>query len=110
MSGGDASIEDMIASTRRGVLITRFWYIRPLNPRTVSVTGITRDGTFLIEDGRISRPVNNFRFNQSLVELLASRGDARRADPGSRRREQLGRGADRGAGAQSARVQPLEYE
>lgn len=72
MSGGDASIEDMIASTRRGVLITRFWYIRPLNPRTVSVTGITRDGTFLIEDGRISRPVNNFRFNQSLVELLAS--------------------------------------
>jgi predicted Zn-dependent protease len=52
------------------VLITRFWYIRPLNPRTISYTGITRDGTFLIENGRITRPVNNFRFNQSLVELL----------------------------------------
>ena len=72
MAGGDASIEDMIRSVRRGVLITRFWYIRPLNPRTISYTGITRDGTFLIENGRISRPVNNFRFNQSLVELLGS--------------------------------------
>ena len=70
MSGGDASTEDMIRSIRRGVLITRFWYIRPLNPRTLSYTGITRDGTFLIENGRISRPVNNFRFNQSLVALL----------------------------------------
>ena len=70
MAGGDASTEDMIRSFRRGVLITRFWYIRPLNPRTLSYTGITRDGTFLIENGRISRPVNNFRFNQSLVELL----------------------------------------
>ena len=70
MSGGSDSIEAMIASTRRGVLITRFWYIRGLNPRTISYTGLTRDGTFLIEDGRISRPVNNFRFNQSLVELL----------------------------------------
>ena len=70
MSGGDASVEDMIRSIRRGVLITRFWYIRPLNPRTLSYTGITRDGTFLIENGRVARPVNNFRFNQSLVELL----------------------------------------
>ncbi len=70
MSGGDASVEDMIRSVRRGVLITRFWYIRPLNPRTLSYTGITRDGTFLIENGRVARPVNNFRFNQSLVELL----------------------------------------
>ena len=72
MSGGDASTEDMIRSIRRGVLITRFWYIRPLNPRTLSYTRITRDGTFLIENGRISRPVNNFRFNQSLVALLES--------------------------------------
>jgi predicted Zn-dependent protease len=70
MAGGDASVEEMIRSVRRGVLITRFWYIRPLNPRTISYTGITRDGTFLIENGRITRPVNNFRFNQSLVELL----------------------------------------
>ena len=72
VSGGDATLEDMIGSTKRGVLITRFWYIRPLNPRTVAFTGLTRDGTFLIENGRISRPVTNFRFNQSLMDLLAN--------------------------------------
>jgi predicted Zn-dependent protease len=72
MSGGNASLEDMIKSTRRGVLITRLWYIRGLNPRIVSYTGLTRDGTFLIENGKIARPVNNFRFNQSLTELLAN--------------------------------------
>ena len=72
VSGGDATVEDMIASIKRGVLITRFWYIRPLNPRTVAFTGLTRDGTFLIENGRISRPVTNFRFNQSLMDLLAN--------------------------------------
>jgi predicted Zn-dependent protease len=70
MSGGDASLADLIASVKRGVLISRFWYIRALNPRMLSQTGITRDGTFLIENGRISRPVTNFRFNQSLAELL----------------------------------------
>ncbi len=70
MSGGSESIEDMIKTIRRGVLITRFWYIRPLNPRILSQTGLTRDGTFLIENGKISRPVTNFRFNQSLAELL----------------------------------------
>ena len=72
LSGGDTSVEDMIASIKRGVLITRFWYIRPLNPRTVAYTGLTRDGTFLIENGRVSRPVTNFRFNQSLMDLLAN--------------------------------------
>lgn len=72
VSGGDATLEDMIGSIKRGVLITRFWYIRPLNPRTVAYTGLTRDGTFLIENGRISRPVTNFRFNQSLMDLLAN--------------------------------------
>ena len=72
MSGGDATLEDMIASVKRGVLITRFWYIRPLNPRIASQTGLTRDGTFLIENGKITRPVTNFRFNQSLTELLAN--------------------------------------
>ncbi|HET9358967.1 MAG TPA: metallopeptidase TldD-related protein [Vicinamibacterales bacterium] len=70
MSGGDASVEDMIKSVKRGVLLSRFWYIRPLNPRIISHTGLTRDGTFLIENGRISRPVTNFRFNQSLADLL----------------------------------------
>src|SRR5205814_2833199 len=71
MSGGDAGVDDMIKATKRGVLITRFWYIRPLNPRIVSFTGLTRDGTFLIENGKIARPVTNFRFNQSLADLLA---------------------------------------
>ena len=70
MIGGRASLNDMISSTQRGVLISRFWSIRGLNPKTISYTGLTRDGTFLIENGKISRPVNNFRFNQSLVELL----------------------------------------
>jgi predicted Zn-dependent protease len=70
MSGGEASVEDMIKSVKRGVLLSRFWYIRPLNPRIISHTGLTRDGTFLIENGKISRPVTNFRFNQSLAELL----------------------------------------
>jgi predicted Zn-dependent protease len=70
MEGGDATVEDMIASIGRGVLITRFWYIRGLNPRTIAYTGLTRDGTFLIENGRITRPVTNFRFNQSMVSLL----------------------------------------
>lgn len=70
LEGGTDSLESMIASTERGVLLTRFWYIRPLNPRILSQTGLTRDGTFLIENGKISRPVKNFRFNQSLAEML----------------------------------------
>jgi len=72
IASGNASIDDMIRETRRGVLITRFWYVRSLNPRIASFTGLTRDGTFLIENGRISRPVTNFRFNQSLSEMLAN--------------------------------------
>jgi predicted Zn-dependent protease len=70
MSGGDATLADLIASVRRGVLISRFWYIRPLNPRMLTQTGITRDGTFLIENGQIVRPITNFRFNESLADLL----------------------------------------
>jgi predicted Zn-dependent protease len=70
MSGGDASIDDMIKSVKRGVLLSRFWYIRSLNPRVISHTGLTRDGTFLIENGKITRPVTNFRFNQSLADVL----------------------------------------
>jgi predicted Zn-dependent protease len=72
MSGGDTSLDEIITSVKRGVLITRFWYIRGLNPRTIAFTGLTRDGTFLIENGKIARPVTNFRFNQSLAELLAN--------------------------------------
>ena len=70
MIGGTATLDEMVASVKRGVLVTRFWYIRPLNPRLLVLTGLTRDGTFLIENGKISRPVTNFRFNQSLADLL----------------------------------------
>ena len=70
-SGKPDSRESMIAATKKGLLISRFWYIRGTDPRTASVTGLTRDGVWLIENGKISRPVNNFRFNQSLIGMLA---------------------------------------
>lgn len=70
MSGGDSSIEDLIASTERGLLVTRFWYIRSVDPRTILYTGLTRDGTFLIENGKVTRPVKNLRFNESPVFML----------------------------------------
>ncbi|MCX6620529.1 MAG: metallopeptidase TldD-related protein [Acidobacteria bacterium] len=60
----------MVASTAHGILVTRLWYIREVDPYEKIVTGMTRDGTFLIEDGRVVAGVRNFRFNQSLVELL----------------------------------------
>jgi predicted Zn-dependent protease len=70
MSGGDATIDQMIRSTERGLLVTRLWYIRPVDPRTILFTGLTRDGTFLIENGRITTPVKNLRWNESPVFLL----------------------------------------
>jgi len=70
MSGGDSSVEEMIASTERGLLVTRFWYIRPVDPRTILFTGLTRDGTFLIENGRVTRPVKNLRYNESPIFML----------------------------------------
>ena len=70
MEGGKTSIDDMIADTRRGVLVTRFWYIREVDPQTLLLTGLTRDGTFLIENGKIARPIKNFRFNESPVSML----------------------------------------
>lgn len=65
------SIEEMIKSTDKGLLISRFWYIRATDPRTASVTGLTRDGIWMIENGKISYPVKNFRFNQSIIQMLA---------------------------------------
>ena len=56
MEGGNATLDEMIASTQRGLLVARFWYIRGVDPRTILFTGLSRDGTFLIEDGRIGRP------------------------------------------------------
>jgi predicted Zn-dependent protease len=68
--GGTQSIEDLIKSTPRGILVTRLWYLRPVDPRTVLYTGLTRDGTFLIENGKISKPIKNFRFNESPLFML----------------------------------------
>jgi len=70
MDGGNASLEDMIKDTKKGVLVTRFWYIRPVDPQTLLYTGLTRDGTFYIENGKIKHPIKNFRFNESPVIML----------------------------------------
>ena len=70
MSGGTATIDQLIESTERGILVTRFWYIRPVDPRTILYTGLTRDGTFLIERGKITRAVKNLRFNESPIFML----------------------------------------
>ena len=70
MSGGQGSVDDLVASTERGILVTRFWYIRPVDQRTILYTGLTRDGTFLIENGKVTKAVKNFRFNESPVFLL----------------------------------------
>jgi predicted Zn-dependent protease len=70
MVGGDATTEQMIASTPRGILVTRLWYLRQVDPRTVLYTGLTRDGTFLIENGKITKAVKNLRFNESPLFML----------------------------------------
>lgn len=68
--GGNSSVEKMIASTDRGLLVTRVWYIREVDPYEKIMTGMTRDGLFLVENGKVTSAVRNFRFNQSLIELL----------------------------------------
>lgn len=70
MLGGTMSIPEMVRTTERGVLVTRFWYIRAVDPRTILYTGLTRDGTFLIENGKVTRPIKNFRFNESPIFFL----------------------------------------
>lgn len=70
MEGGSSTLEEMIASTERGVLVTRLWYLREVDPRTILYTGLTRDGTFLIENGKITRSLRNFRFNESPLFIL----------------------------------------
>jgi predicted Zn-dependent protease len=71
IAGGETPLEAMIASTERGILVTRLWYIREVDPYEKIMTGMTRDGTFLIENGNIAGGVRNFRFNQGLPELLS---------------------------------------
>ncbi|MEP2281454.1 TldD/PmbA family protein [Maribacter sp.] len=70
MTGGDASLEELIKSTKKGILVTRLWYIRSVDPQTLLYTGLTRDGTFYIENGQIKYPVKNFRFNESPIIML----------------------------------------
>jgi predicted Zn-dependent protease len=70
MEGGTASIEDMIKDTKKGILVTRFWYIRPVDPQTLLFTGLTRDATFYIENGKIKHPIKNMRFNESPIIML----------------------------------------
>jgi predicted Zn-dependent protease len=70
MQGGSSSMDEMIRSTERGILVTRLWYLREVDPRTILYTGLTRDGTFLIEQGRISRSIRNLRFNESPLFML----------------------------------------
>ena len=70
-SQSPVALEDMIKSMDRGILLGRFWYIRGVDARTVLQTGLTRDGIWYIEKGKIQYPVKNFRFNQSVMQLLA---------------------------------------
>jgi predicted Zn-dependent protease len=70
MEGGTQSLEELIKGTEKGILVTRFWYIRSVDPQTLLLTGLTRDGTFYIENGEIKFPVKNFRFNESPVIML----------------------------------------
>jgi predicted Zn-dependent protease len=78
--GGTASLDDMIASTERGLLLTCLWYIREVDPQTLLLTGLTRDGVYLVEDGKVQGAVNNFRFNESPVDLLGRIAEAGRTE------------------------------
>jgi predicted Zn-dependent protease len=71
MKPGVATHEEMIASTKKGIWVTRFHYVNPVHPVKAILTGMTRDGTFLIEDGKITRPLKNLRFTQSILEAFS---------------------------------------
>jgi predicted Zn-dependent protease len=70
LDGQDNTLNDLIASVDRGLIVTRLWYIRVVQPKTWQLTGLTRDGVFLIEKGKITEPVTNFRWNQSPAEVF----------------------------------------
>ena len=70
MEGGTKTLEELIAGTKKGILVTRLWYIRDVDPQSLLLTGLTRDGTFYIENGKIQFPVKNFRFNESPIIML----------------------------------------
>jgi predicted Zn-dependent protease len=72
IAGGDTSVDEMVAATERGILVTRLWYIREVDPYEKIFTGMTRDGTFLVEGGKVAAGVRNFRFNVGLMEMLSN--------------------------------------
>lgn len=78
---GTASLEEMVATTERGLLLTSLWYIREVAAPTLLVTGLTRDGVYLVEDGQVVGAVNNFRFNESPIDLLGRVTEAGRSGP-----------------------------
>ncbi|RSO02531.1 peptidase [Streptomyces sp. WAC 06783] len=78
--GGARSLEEMVAGTERGLLLTCLWYIREVDPATLLLTGLTRDGVYLVENGEVTGEVNNFRFNESPVDLLARAAEAGRTE------------------------------
>ena len=80
MLGGTKTTEQLIAGTERGILVTHFFYIRSLDQRTVMLTGLTRDGTFLIENGKVTRPLKNFRWNESPLLMLSRLDEVGKAE------------------------------
>ncbi|MEE1801843.1 metallopeptidase TldD-related protein [Streptomyces sp. JV176] len=78
--GGERSLDEMVANTSRGLLLTCLWYIREVDPATLLLTGLTRDGVYLVEDGEVVGEVNNFRFNESPVDLLSRAAEAGRTE------------------------------
>jgi predicted Zn-dependent protease len=76
MTGGTASLDELVAGTERGLLLTTLWYIREVDPTTLLLTGLTRDGVYLVEDGAVTAAVNNFRFNESPLNLLRRASEA----------------------------------
>ena len=79
--GGTASTDEMVAGTGRGLLLTCLWYIREVDPQTLLLTGLTRDGVYLVEDGEVVGAVNNFRWNESPVDLLGRLAEVGRSTP-----------------------------
>jgi len=80
LPGATQSLDDMIAATERGLLLTCLWYIREVDPVTLLLTGLTRDGVYLVEDGEVTAAVNNFRFNESPIDVLARTVEAGRSE------------------------------
>jgi predicted Zn-dependent protease len=98
VEGGAETLASLIAGTERGVLVTSLWYIRQVDPRSLLLTGLTRDGVFWIENGKVQHPVNNFRWNDSPISVLRNTLAASRAE----------RAAPRGGGARPLLVPALK--